>query len=278
MGVVYRARDEQLGRVVALKMILHGGHAGEEVRQRFLSEARAAASIQHPGIVQVYGFGTHEGLAYFALEYCPGGSLASRLGGTPLPPEEAARLIAQIARAMQAAHERGVIHRDLKPANVLLDATDQPKVGDFGLARRLEDERMTHTGAVLGTPSYMAPEQASGDKVVGPAADVYALGAMLYECLTGRLPFKGASAMDTLYQVLHAEPTPPRQVNPTVPRDLETVCLKCLRKDPAQRYTTAAALADDLERWLEHRPILARPAGLVERAWRRWWPFGRTTR
>jgi serine/threonine-protein kinase len=271
MGVVYRARDVRLDRIVALKMILGGGHAGTQERQRFLSEAKAAASIPHPGIVQVYEFGMHEGLAYFALEFCPGGSLSSRLAGTPLPADESAQLVSQIARAMQAAHEHGIIHRDLKPANVLLDANGQPKVGDFGLARRLHDEmNLTMPGAIIGTPSYMSPEQATGKNTVGPQADIYSLGAILYECLTGRPPFRGHNALEMLNQVVHSEPVPPRKVNATVPRELEAICLKCLQKDPGKRYPSASALADDLEQWRRGEPIATHGR---RKSWRAWWPF-----
>jgi serine/threonine-protein kinase len=233
MGVVYKARHLALSRVVALKMILAGGHAGGEERARFLAEARAVAALTHPGIVQVYDTGLHDGLPYFALEFCPGGSLADRLDGTPLPPAEAARLVQQLARAVHAAHERGIIHRDLKPGNVLLTEAGAPKVTDFGLAKRVEaGATLTRTGAILGTPSYMPPEQARGDhRAVGPAADVYALGAVLYELLGGRPPFRGGTAADTLLQVLELEPVPPRRLQPGVPPDLETVCLKCLEKD-----------------------------------------------
>jgi WD40 repeat protein len=267
-GVVYRAREVSLNRTVALKMILSGGHAGAEERQRFLAEAEVIASLQHPGIVQVYGFGTHNGLPWFALEYCAGGSLAAKLNGTPLPPREAAEIVEEVSRAVQAAHEKGVIHRDLKPGNILLSATCVPRVTDFGLARRMEcGSGLTPTGAILGTPSYMAPEQARGKRVT-PAADVYALGAILYECLTGRPPFKAASTHETLSQVIDDEPASLRQVNARVPKDLETICMKCLRKDPAQRYAQPLELADDLRRWQAGEPILARPVRFVERAWK----------
>jgi serine/threonine protein kinase len=266
MGVVYKARQVGLNRIVALKMILAGGHAGAEERQRFLAEAEAIAAIKHPGIVQIHDFGTHEELPFFALEFCDGGSLAARLNGTPLPPREAARLVEQLARAMQAAHERGIIHRDLKPANVLLGEDGEPRITDFGLARRTEGgSGLTQTGAIMGTPSYMAPEQAEGKKDIGPAADVYALGAILYECLTGRPPFRAATTFDTILQVIADEPVPPSQLNAKAPRDLETICLKCLRKEPARRYRSAAALADDLTRWQRGEPIHARPVGRLER-------------
>jgi formylglycine-generating enzyme required for sulfatase activity len=268
MGVVYKARHTRLNRVVALKMILGGGHAGPEERLRFMAEAELIASIEHPGIVQVYDFGTHDQLPFFSLELCPGGSLAGKLEGTPLEARLAARTVEQVARAIQAAHERGIVHRDLKPANVLLDEDGNPKVTDFGLAKRVElgPCGLTATGSVMGTPSYMAPEQAEGKKEVGPAADVYALGAVFYECLTGRPPFRAATVFETLQQVVRDEPVPPRQLNPAVAGDLETVCLKCLHKAPAGRYHTAAELADDLARWRTGEPIAARPAGRLERA------------
>jgi CHASE1-domain containing sensor protein len=267
MGVVYRARHLRLNRVVALKMVLSGGHATAEERVRFLAEAEAIAAVRHPGIVQVFDFGTHDGLSFLSLELCPGGSLAGKVAGTPLAPQEAARLVEQVARAVQAAHEKGIIHRDLKPGNVLLAEDGSPKVTDFGLAKRVEvGTGLTLTGAVLGTPSYIAPEQALGRKDVGPAADVYALGAILYELLTGRPPFKAATTLDTLNQVLSEEPVPPRRRNAAVPRDLETVCLKCLAKEPEQRYASAAALAEDLGRWLDGQPVTACSLGY---AWKR---------
>ncbi len=197
MGVVYRARQTALGRVVALKMILSGAHAGADDLARFRTEAEAIARLQHPNIVQIYEVGEHDGLPFFSLEFCGGGSLDRSLAGKPLPPRDAALLVVTLARAMQAAHEKGVIHRDLKPANVLLAEDGTPKITDFGLAKRLDAAGQTVTGSVMGTPSYMAPEQAEGKKAVGPAADVYALGAILYECLTGRPPFRAATALDT---------------------------------------------------------------------------------
>jgi tetratricopeptide (TPR) repeat protein len=266
MGVVYKARQLHLNRIVALKMILAGGHAGAEQRLRFLAEAKVIAAVAHPGIVQVHDFGIHDDLPYFALEYCPGGTLSAKLAGTPLPASDAAALVEQVARAVQAAHEKGIIHRDLKPSNVLLDGDGRPRVTDFGLARQIQGGGdLTRTGAVMGTPSYMAPEQAEGKKDIGPAADVYALGAILYECLTGRPPFKSATPFDTLKQVVAADPAAPRQLNRLVPRDLETISLKCLQKQPQQRYANADALADDLRRFLREEPILARRVGLWER-------------
>jgi WD40 repeat protein len=270
MGVVYRARQLSLNRVVALKMLKDDALAGPADLARFRAEAEAVARLQHPNVVQIFEVGEADGRLFFALEYCPGGSLDKRLGGTPLEPRPAARLAETLARALNAVHQAGVVHRDLKPANVLLAADGTPKVTDFGLAKRLADASgPTATGAVLGTPSYMAPEQAGGKAAVGPAADVYALGAILYECLTGRPPFKAATPLDTILQVVADDPVPPRQLQPRTPRDLETVCLKCLRKEPPRRYASAAALADDLGRFLGGRPVAARPVGAAEYA-RRW--------
>jgi WD40 repeat protein len=265
MGIVYKARQRALNRVVALKMILAGAHAGADSLARFRTEAEAIARLQHPGIVAVYEIGDHGGRPFFSLELCVGGSLDRKLAGTPLTPGEAAALVQQLALAMHAAHQAQVIHRDLKPANVLLAADGTPKISDFGLARKLDEQGPTVSGAVMGTPSYMAPEQAQGKKDVGPSADVYALGAILYEVLTGRPPFRAATALDTLMQVMSEEPVPPRQLNTGVAKDLETVCLKCLHKDPARRYDSAAALADDLGRWRRGEPIQARPVGRLER-------------
>jgi WD40 repeat protein/tRNA A-37 threonylcarbamoyl transferase component Bud32 len=268
MGVVYRARQTALKRVVALKMIRPGGLAGAAELGRFQAEAEVIARLRHPHIVQVYDFGTHAGVPYFSLEFVDGGSLDRKLGGGPMLPAAAAALAEQLARAVHAAHQAGVVHRDLKPGNVLLAADGTPKVTDFGLAKQ-ETSDVTRDGAVLGTPSYMAPEQARGDvRAVGPAADVYALGAILYELLTSRPPFRAATVLDTLAQVKNDEPVPPRRLQPGVPADLETVCLKCLAKDPGRRYATALALAEDLRRWQEGLPITARRAGRMERAWR----------
>ncbi len=236
MGVVYKAQQVNLNRTIALKMILSGVHADSEDRLRFLTEAEVIAALGHTGIVQVHDFGTHEGAPWFALEYCPGGSLAGKLKDSTLTADEAARMLEQIARAVQAAHNQGIIHRDLKPGNILLTADGQSRVTDFGLARRVQGgSGLTQTGAIMGTPSYMAPEQAEGKKGVGPPADVYALGAILYECLTGRPPFKAATSFDTILQVLNNEVAAPRSLNPAVPRDLETIALQCLQKDPSKR-------------------------------------------
>jgi WD40 repeat protein len=270
MGIVYRARQIALNRIVALKMLRGGEDADPDRRSRFRAEAAAVARLQHPHIVQIYEIGEQAGGPYLALEYVDGGNLARKLAGTPQPSRPAAELLATLARAMHAAHRSGIVHRDLKPANVLLTAEDSPKITDFGLVKRLDVALdQTRTGLVLGTPSYMAPEQALGhNKEVGPAADVYALGAILYEMLTGRPPFQGEDMLRTLQQVVESDPVPPRLLQPRVPRDLETICLKCLRKDPLKRYADAAALADDLDRFLDGQPIRARPVAAWERAWR----------
>src|SRR5262245_37506449 len=305
MGVVYKARQDKANRLVALKMILTGAHAGDDERQRFQAEAEAVASLSHPHIVQVYEVGeTPEGHSFFSLEFVAGGTLADRLQQGPLPPVEAAVVLEALARAVQYAHEHGIVHRDLTPRNLLLAADDSssvvsrstlklghnvslgaglksehavgpplaaiPKISDFGLAKRLDaDESLTHTGAIMGTPNYMAPEQAAGQsKRVGPAADIYGLGVLLYECLTGRPPFKGATIAETLDQVRTMEPIAPHRFTKEVPRDLETICLHCLRKDPERRYASAELLADDLRCFREGRPISVRPVGNLERVWR----------
>jgi tRNA A-37 threonylcarbamoyl transferase component Bud32 len=267
MAIVYKARQERPERLVAVKLLLGGKLSGAERRARFSAEADAIARLHHPHIVQVYEAGEHGGLLYLVLEFCAGGTLAQRLNGTPQTAALAVQWLEPLAQAVAHAHKAGVIHRDLKPANVLLTADGQVKISDFGLARA-ERPELTATGAILGTPSYMPPEQAAGGKQVGPQADVYALGALLYEVLTGRPPFQGASAIETLAQVRDQEPVPPRRLQPSVPADLETVCLTCLQKTPARRYAGAAELADDLRRFREGRPILARPSGVVERSWR----------
>ncbi|MFT3883062.1 MAG: protein kinase [Gemmatales bacterium] len=289
MGIVYLARQLKLNRLVALKMILNADHSDSATKQRFLAEAEAIAKLQHPGIVQVYEFGTHEGNPYFALEYVSGGSLEKKLAGVPQTARESAELVEKLALAVHSAHEQGIIHRDLKPANILLSAecsvlssqkthqglstehlalsTCTPKITDFGLVKK-EGSDMTATGVILGTPSYMAPEQADCKKTIGPCADVYALGAILYECLTGRPPFKASTPLDTVLQVVNAEPVSIRKYQPKTPRDLETICLKCLQKEPDKRYASAAALANDLQRFMNHEPILAHPVGRVEKMWR----------
>ncbi|MFO0809983.1 MAG: serine/threonine-protein kinase [Gemmataceae bacterium] len=268
MGVVYRATQVSLDRVVALKVILAGIHAGRDQRTRFRAEAHAVAKLQHPNVVQVFEVGEADDFPYLALEYVAGGSLERKIGRQPQPPHEVARLVEAVARAVAYAHAQGVTHRDLKPANVLLTPDGSPKIADFGLAKADDFGSHTTTGAVVGTPFYMAPEQARGGKDVGPAADLYSLGAVLYDLLTGRPPFHGGSTAEILEQVQAREPVPPTRLQPGIPRDLETICLKCLQKEPAKRYASGGELADDLARFLAGEPIRARPVGAVERAWR----------
>jgi tetratricopeptide (TPR) repeat protein/tRNA A-37 threonylcarbamoyl transferase component Bud32 len=271
MGEVYKARHLRLNRLVALKAVWR---VEADRADRFLVEAEAAARLRHPNIVQIHEIVEAEGRRYLALEYVGGGSLDRRLDGTPRPPRDSAELIRVLALAVQHAHGQGIIHRDLKPANVLLDDPVEPsspgpapKIADFGIAR-LTDTRdgPTRDGEILGTPAYMAPEQAAGQSErIGPATDVYSLGVILYELVTGRVPFRGLDTIDTLLMVRTQEPVPPRRLNPKVPRDLETICLKCLAKDPARRYATAGGLAEELGRWLDGRPIVARPVGPIGR-------------
>ena len=267
MGVVYRARHRRLDRTVALKMLQAGDTADDVQLKRFQAEARAAANLDHPGIVPVYEVGEYGGRHFMSMALVEGTSLAEWTRDGPLPPEEAASLLKSIAEAVQFAHERGVVHRDIKPANILLDAAGRPRITDFGLAKNvLDDAGLTTTGQVLGTPAYMSPEQAAG-REAGQAADVYSLGATLYFLLTGRPPFHAAGVMETLRQVAEQEPAPPRLLNPGIPRDLETICLKCLRKEPRRRYESAKELAGDLGRWLRREPIRARPVRPAEKAW-----------
>jgi len=270
MGVVCKARQVSLNRVVALKMILAGQLAGPSEIERFHREAEAAATLDHPHIVPIYEIGSHEGQHYFSMKLVEGVSLAEEFGkgeaGLRSEPRKAVALLAKAARAVHYAHQRGILHRDLKPGNILIDRAGQPHVTDFGLAKKLEDDsKSTRTGVVMGTPSYMAPEQAAARKSLTTAVDVWSLGAILYEMLTGRPPFQAATAFDTVLQVLEHDPPRPRSLQPACDRDLETVALKCLEKEPAKRYGSAEALAEDLERWLRGEPISARPASVLER-------------
>jgi serine/threonine-protein kinase len=266
MGVVYKARQINLNRLVALKMVLAGAHAGPDALDRFHKEAQSVASLQHPDIVGIHDVGWAGGLPYLSLEYIEGGSLAQQIAGRPQDITRAAWTIRTLARAIHTAHQQGIVHRDLKPANILLTAGGRPKITDFGLARRLGDDTdQTRTGTVVGTPDYMAPEQTRGRADdAGHLVDQHALGAVLYELLTGRPPFRGATPSDTIEQVRTQEPVPPTRLRPGVPRDLETICLKCLQKEPRRRYADADALADDLDRFLDGRPVLARPISHVE--------------
>ncbi|HQR07682.1 MAG TPA: serine/threonine-protein kinase [Gemmatales bacterium] len=265
MGQVYQARHLKLGRIVALKLAHSANH--EPVQARFEEEVKAIASLRHPNIAQVYESGQIDGRPYFAMEYVAGGSLSDRLKPGPLPPRQAAELLLLLARAVQHAHEHKVLHRDLKPGNILLEEGSlQPKIADFGLAKRLNDDtKLTRTGEIFGSPSYMAPEQASGVMKLSPSIDVYALGAVLYECLTGRPPFMGPDAMQTLMLVMSDDPVRPKQLQPKLPVDLETICLKCLEKLPKRRYASAKLLAEDVDRFLKGEPILARPISSSER-------------
>jgi WD40 repeat protein len=267
MGVVYQARQVGLDRIVALKLLLFGPLASPQLVQRFRTEAAAAASLRHPNIVAIHEVGFRDGQHFFAMEYVAGSNLAELARHGPLPARRAAAYLRTIAQAIHYAHECGVLHRDLKPSNVLIDASDQPRVTDFGLAKRIEkDTELTLSGQVLGSPNYMSPEQAGAQRgQVGKRSDVYSLGAILYQLLTGRPPFVAETIGQTLHAVLLGDPVPPRVLNPSVPRDLETICLKCLEKEPARRYESARALADDLNRLLSHEPIVARPAGAWER-------------
>ncbi|MBI3418442.1 MAG: protein kinase [Verrucomicrobia bacterium] len=270
MGIVHKARQKSLDRIVAVKMLLFGARSSQETIQRFRIEAAAAASLQHPHIVAIHEVGFHDGQHFFAMEYVAGCSLSAIVKDGPLAPRRAANYLKAIAEAIQYAHEQGILHRDLKPSNVLIDPFDQPKVTDFGLAKRLETEiELTLSGQLLGSPNYMPPEQAAAKRgAVGKRSDVYALGAILYHLLTGRPPFVAPTVAETLQEVFNTEPVSPRVLNPGVPPDLETICLKCLQKEPEKRYQTAAALAEELQRFLNDEPIFSRPVTRTERAWR----------
>ena len=285
MGVVWKARQSSLNRDVALKMIRAGALANPDEVARFLREAEAAANLQHPNIVAIHEVGEHDGQHYFSMDLVQGRDLGALITEGPLAPQRAARYVKIIAEAIHFAHQRGTLHRDLKPQNVLIDDADQPRITDFGLAKIMKDDsQLTQSGVIMGSPSYMPPEQAAGRHGdVGPASDVYSLGAMLYELLTGRPPFRGATAMATLRDVMEAEPASPRRLKAEIPPDLETICLKCLEKSPSARYPTARALAEELDRYLKGEPIQARPASAVRKAvswarrhpgtwprWRRW--------
>src|SRR5262245_9582715 len=263
LGVVYKARQTSLNRIVAIKMILAGHFASKQIAQRFKGEAVAAGTLQHPNIVAIHEIGTHEGQHFFSMDYVEGQNLAQLVGNRPLSPQSAVRYVKLIAEAIHYAHGQGILHRDLKPSNVLIDAaTDQPRVTDFGLAKRLDGESsLTVTGQVLGSPNFMPPEQASRRRgKVGRTSDVYALGGILYYLVTARAPFQADSLEHLITQVLNAEPVSPRLLNPSIPRDLETITLKCLEKETSRRYPTAQELADELGRVLRQEPIRSRPA------------------
>ena len=267
MGVVYKARQLGLNRLVALKVILGGRRAGPKDLIRFLAEAESVASIRHPHVVQVHEYGEADGRPFLAMEYLPGGTLAARLKGCPkLDPREAATLVAKLARAVQEAHDQGIVHRDLKPANILFDAQGEPKITDFGLAKRSEGHDLTQTQAIMGTPAYMSPEQARGlSKFVGPPTDIYTLGVILYECLSGTRPFHHEDIHILLRQVIEDEPVRPSRHVPGSPRDLELIALKCLAKDPADRYPSARDLAADLAHFLAGEPIQASAGRIPDR-------------
>jgi serine/threonine-protein kinase len=270
MGVIYKARQKDLDRSVAIKMIQSSHLASTEQVERFVAEARAMAKLQHPNIVRIHETGSVHGQHYFAMEYITGPSLAEEFRNRKIGVERGVRIVAQVARAVEHLHQQGIVHRDLKPSNILLDDQGRPYVTDFGLVKMLGSTHLTSTGAILGTPAYMAPEQATGRAdQVGPLSDVYSLGAILYELITGRAPFYGETPLDTLVQVIESEPTRPKILNPALSHKLEMICMKCLEKDPAERYPSAGALADDLERFLNGDEVDARRPGLLQHL-RRW--------
>jgi|GEM_PF-819410 len=271
MGVVYKARHRKLNRLVALKMILAGKHSGNEALSRFIAEAQAVAKLQHPGIVQIFDIGEHQGLPYFSLEFVDGTDLQKDLNNLPRDPKRAAEMVEHLCHAMQYAHEHKILHRDLKPANILLDKDGKPKISDFGLAKNVDTEGSgaTSDGTIMGSPSYMPPEQARGqNSSISPRSDLYSLGAILYQMLTARPPFVAERPLETVLQVINNEPVAVRDLQPNVPVDLETICMKALQKDPDQRYASCADLAADLRRFINGEPILARPVSRVERLWR----------
>src|SRR5262245_12801764 len=277
MGVVFKARQVSLNRIVALKMILAGPYASKDFVQRFRTEAEAAAKLQHPNIVAIHEVGEHEGHHYFSMDYVEGQNLAQLVRDKPLPAQRAAAYVKTIAEAIHYAHQQGILHRDLKPSNVLIDQFDQPRVTDFGLAKRLatdsqpstQDSQLTATGQVIGTPNYMPPEQAGGKRgAIGPHTDVYSLGAILYYLLTARPPFFAETFEETLFQVSNADVPSPRLLNASLPRDLETICLKCLEKEPLRRYRSPQELAEELNRFLRDVPVRARPVPRPEKFWR----------
>ncbi|PYL71059.1 MAG: hypothetical protein DMF26_20270, partial [Verrucomicrobia bacterium] len=266
-GVVFRARQKSLNRIVALKVIGLGNWATEAHLKRFRLEAEAAAKLEHPGIVPIHEVGERDGSCYFSMKFVEGGQLDEVVRREAMPIRQAVELIAKVARTVHFAHKHGILHRDIKPGNILLDAKGEPHLTDFGLARLVESEStVTRTMEVLGTPSYMAPEQAVGNNAgVSSVTDVYGLGAVLYQLLTGQPPFAGGTTYETIKLLLETEPRQPRLLNPKIDRDLGTICLKCLEKDPTRRYSSALALAEDLERWLKHEPIHARRTGIFAR-------------
>src|SRR5437899_8827495 len=266
-GVVFRARQKSLNRTVALKVISLGQWASQAHLKRFRREAEAAASLDHPSIVPIYEVGEREGSCYFSMKFIEGGQLDEVVRREPMPIRRAVELIAKLARTVHYAHEHGILHRDIKPGNILLDAKGEPHLTDFGLARLLETEStITRTLEVMGTPSYMAPEQAAGETTkLNKATDIYGLGAVFYQLLTGHPPFAGGTSWETIRLLLDTEPRQPRLWNRKISRDLSTICLKCLEKDPQRRYSSALALAEDLEHWLKHEPIQARRTGILAR-------------
>src|SRR5437016_5718009 len=270
-GVVFRARQKSLNRTVALKVISLGQWASKAHLKRFRLEAEAAASLEHPGIVPIHEVGERDGQCYFSMKLVEGGQLDEVVRREPMPIRQSAELIAKVARTVHYAHEHGILHRDIKPGNILLDKNGEPHLTDFGLARLVETEStVTGTLELLGTPSYMAPQQAAGGTTkVSKATDVYGLGAVLYQLLTGNPPFAGGTTYETIRLLLNTEPRKPRALNPKIDRELSTICLKCLEKDPQRRYLAAAGLAEDLKRWLKHEPIHAKPSGFFTHS-RKW--------